>query len=355
MSRFTNDALPGGTEPLFVRRRHTVENPLTPLIQAKAFTAATRETTLVDLSRQLLEQQKLTWPQLATGYASLGTVRLREVHCRGFSVWLQYNPGRIVSTGAKVDARSIRERQCFLCVENLPELQKGIVYKDEFLILCNPAPIFAEHFTISHIHHVPQILEPYVLTMLDLARDLSPRLTVFYNGPKCGASAPDHMHFQANPAGLIPVETAAQEESRRVFRHSIDSVDILTLRDFGRQVIVLESRNRENLADVLNKVSESLRQTAATSEEPMINVLCSFADGAWRVIVFPRSKHRPDVYFMEDAERVLISPAAVDIGGLVVTPLEKDFRSVNATLVESIFQEVSLPPANVDETILRLS
>jgi hypothetical protein len=91
------------------------------------------------------------------------------------------------------------------------------------------------------------------------------------------------------------------------------------------------------------------------SEEPMMNVLCSFTDGAWRVILFPRSKHRPDVYFKEEAERVLISPAAVDIGGLIVTPLEKDFKTVNALLVESIFQEVSLPPANVDETILRLS
>jgi hypothetical protein len=309
---------------------------------------------LAELSRLLLEQQKLTWPQLTTGYASLATVRLREIHCRGFSVWLQYNPGRIVSTGAKVDAQSIRERKCFLCVENLPEPQKGIVYKDEFLILCNPAPIFAEHFTISSIHHIPQILDPSLPTMLDLARDLSPRLTIFYNGPKCGASAPDHMHFQANPMNLIPVEKAAQEKLHRVFRRSLDSVDILTLRDFGRQVIVLESRERENLVAVLAKILNSLRQTVGVNEEPMINVLCSFADGAWRVIVFPRSKHRPDIFFKEEKERVLISPAAVDIGGLIVTPLEKDFTTVNASLVESIFQEVSLPPEKIDETLLRL-
>ena len=291
-----------------------------------------------------------------TGYASLATVRLREIRCRGFSVWLQFNPGRIVSTGAKVDAQSIRERRCFLCVENLPELQKGIVYKDEFLILCNPAPIFAEHFTISNIHHIPQVLGPYIPTILDLAGDLSPRLTVFYNGPKCGASAPDHMHFQANPTGLIPVEKAAQEQLHRVFRRSVDSVDILTLRDFGRQVIVLESRQKENLAAVMNRLLDSLCQALGVTEEPMMNVLCSSTDGVWRVIVFPRSKHRPDVYFKkEEAERVLISPAAVDIGGLIVTPLEKDFNTVNASLVESIFQEVSLPPASVDETIVRLS
>ena len=342
-------------ETFSIRWRHTVENPLTPLIQAKSFAAAGRETLLAELPRLLLEQQKLTWPQLSTGYASLATVRLREIHCRGFSVWLQFNPGRIVSTGAKVDAQSIRERKCFLCIENLPEPQKGIVYKDEYLILCNPAPIFAEHFTISNIRHIPQILAPSIMTMLDLARDLSPRLTIFYNGPKCGASAPDHMHFQANPMGLIPVEKAAQEKLHRVFRRSLDSVDILTLREFGRQVIVLESHERENLATVLTKVLESLRQTVRASEEPMVNVLCLFADGAWRVIVFPRSKHRPDVFFKEEKEQVLISPAAVDIGGLIVTPLEKDFTTVNASLVESIFQEVSLSPESVDETILRLS
>jgi hypothetical protein len=260
-----------------------------------------------------------------------------------------------VSTDAKVDAQSIRERQCFLCVDNLPEPQKGIVYKDEFLILCNPAPIFAEHFTISNIHHIPQLLEPYVSTMLDLARDLSPRLTVFYNGPKCGASAPDHMHFQANPTGLIPVEAVAQEELHRVFRRSLDSVDIITLRNFGRQVVVLESRQKENLTAVLNRVSDSLRQTIGTSDEPMMNLLASFADGVWRVIIFPRSKHRPDVYFKNEPDRVLISPAAVDIGGLIVTPLERDFRTIDASLVESVFQEVSLPPAHVDEAILRLS
>jgi hypothetical protein len=310
---------------------------------------------LSELPRLLLGQQKLTWPQLTTGYASLETIRLREIQCEGFSVWLQFNPGRIVSTGAKVDAQSIRERRCFLCVENLPEPQKGILYKDEFFILCNPAPIFAEHFTISNVRHIPQFLEPYLVTMLDLSQDLSPNLTVFYNGPKCGASAPDHMHFQANPAGLIPVEKAAQMESYRRFHRSLDSVDILTLKNHGRQVIVLESRLKDALNTALKKLLHSLRRPSETAEETMMNVLCSFADGAWRVIVFPRTKHRPDLFFKEEAERVLISPAAVDIGGLIVTPMERDFNTVDASMVESIFREVSLPQAEVDEAIRKLA
>jgi hypothetical protein len=191
--------------------------------------------------------------------------------------------------------------------------------------------------------------------MLDLARDLSPRLTVFYNGPKCGASAPDHMHFQANPTGLIPVEMAARENMHRFFHRSLESVDILTLHNFGRQVIVLESPQREDLALVLSKLLDSLRRTVGSNEEPMLNLLCSFAEEAWRVILFPRSKHRPDAFFKEGAEKILVSPAAVDIGGLIVTPLEKDFSALTAPLVESIFQEVSLPQEKLVETILRLS
>ena len=310
---------------------------------------------MVERSLQLLEQQKQTWPQLAAGYASLANVLVREITCSGYSVWLQFNPGRIVSTSAIVDARSIQERKCFLCVENLPEPQKGILYKDDFLMLCNPAPIFAEHFTISNIKHIPQVLGPSIPTMLDLARDLSPRFTVFYNGPKCGASAPDHLHFQANPTGVIPVELAARENAHRVHQRTLHDVQILTLREYGRQVIVLESDRKDTLALVLARMIASLRETMGTDDEPMMNLLCSYSDGRWRIIMFPRSKHRPDIYFKPEEERVMVSPAAVDIGGLIVTPLEKDFRSIDANMVESIFAEVCLPLAKMEEAILRLS
>jgi hypothetical protein len=309
---------------------------------------------LGELSARLLDEQKASWPQLAAGWISLASVRLREVRCDGYSVWLQFNPGRIISTAAKVDAQSIRERQCFLCVDHLPPAQKGILYRDSFLVLCNPAPIFSEHFTISHREHIPQSFNPHVRTFLDLARDLSPRLTVFYNGPRCGASAPDHMHYQASPQGTIPVEGAAREHDRRGRRKTVRGVDILTLANFGRQVIVLESPEAGNLEQVLVDLVESLRTLIGTSEEPMINVLCSYESSSWRVILFPRSKHRPDVYFKDEAERILISPAAVDIGGLVITPLEKDFHAVTAPIVEDIFREVSWPNERTEELIDKL-
>lgn len=328
------------------------------MIQSKTFArydTSSRTGSLATLALDLLSEQKGSWPQLTEGYASLTSVRTRELGCGGFPVWLQFNPGRIVSTGAKVDAQSIRERRCFLCVEHLPQQQKGILYNDEFLVLCNPAPIFTDHFTVSHVRHLPQSLEAYAGTMLEMACAFRSRFTLFYNGPKCGASAPDHMHFQACPRGTIPVERAAQEESRRQHRRNVRGVDIFTLARYGRQVIVLESAQGQVLEEVLLALVGSLRYVIGISEEPMLNILCGFNEGDWRVIVFPRSKHRPDVYFKEGDERVLISPAAVDIGGLIVTPLEKDFKGITPSLVESIFHEVSLEKGTVDRAIELLS
>ena len=329
-----------------------------PLIEEKIFAVFdpnVSKSSLAELAARLLDDQKKSWPQLTSGYGSLDSIRLRKVSCRGYSVWLQFNPGRIVSTGANVDAKSIRERPCFLCAQNLPEAQKGILYKEEFLMLCNPAPIFREHFTISHIQHIPQLFNTYVTRFLELARDMSPRLTVFYNGPRCGASAPDHMHFQASPSGTIPVEGAACENNRRVVRRSLHNVHILTLAEFGRQVVVLESKHMDNLWQVLSDLTDSLRSLTGERDEPMMNLLCSYGDTSWRVILFPRSKHRPDSYFKEGDERILISPAAVDIGGLVVTPLEKDFNTVDAPTMEGIFEEVSLAREKVDAAIDMLS
>ena len=294
------------------------------------------------LALQLLEQQKQTWKALATGYASLEKVQIREVPCKGFSAWLQWNPARIVSTGAKVDAKSIEARPCFLCVENLPNDQRGILYDEEFLVLCNPAPIFKQHYTISNLAHVPQSIEPFIHTFLQLARDLSPDFTVFYNGPRCGASAPDHMHFQASPSGAIPVEREAMDPKRRVSLGRKGKVSKHSLRNYGRRVVVLESKDQSLLETTFLNLVKTWMHELGTLEEPMMNALCSYTGGLWRLIVFPRRKHRPEVYFRAGDKQILISPAAVDIGGLIVTPREKDFRSVDAKIVEAIFEEVSV-------------
>ncbi|HLA68519.1 MAG TPA: DUF4922 domain-containing protein [Bacteroidota bacterium] len=305
--------------------------------------------------KALLDGQKKSWKLLAEGYASLSSVRQREVACNGFNVTLQFNPGRMTSTAAPVDAESIKRRSCFLCVENLPREQDGFLYANDFVILCNPAPIFPQHFTVSHLRHRPQALEPFLSQFLLMARNFSPEFSVFYNGPQCGASAPDHMHFQASPIGLIPVEHEAQQSVRRTTVASFEKTEILTLKDFGRETIIVEGSDSERIGKILKKLLASLKKAVGTTEEPMVNILCSFSEALWRVILFPRAKHRPDAFFRNDDSRILVSPAAVDMGGLIITPSERDFNRLDGRIIESIYSEVSLDRQTVHRALEALS
>jgi ATP adenylyltransferase/5',5'''-P-1,P-4-tetraphosphate phosphorylase II len=159
-----------------------------------------------DAAKQLLEIQKKQWPMLAAGYNSLDTVKSKSFQFDGFKINAQFNAGRMTSTSAKVDPKSISERKCFLCSENLPEEQKGILYNDKYIILCNPFPIFPAHFTLTHKEHTPQRIVDTFSDMLDLSKDLSKHYSVIYNGPRCGASAPDHLHFQAGNKFFMPID-----------------------------------------------------------------------------------------------------------------------------------------------------
>jgi hypothetical protein len=297
---------------------------------------------LAKLYLLLFQEQELAWPRLHDGVQAFKEVQLRKIQFDGYDVQLQFNPKRIQSTGAKVDAQSIRERKCFLCLANLPSEQQGILYKNEYLLLCNPAPIFRHHGTIVHLHHIPQAIEGQIETVLKLVQDLSPAFTLFYNGPKCGASAPDHLHFQASPAGSIPVELESLDPNRIELKKTRGRVNFFTLKNYGRRVLIMESDDAPELSMLFLHAVAVMRRVLATQEEPLLNIIFAYRDGRWRLIIFPRTKHRPAVYFKEGNERVLISPASVDIGGLVITPVEQDFQRVNAAMIQEIFTEVSV-------------
>ncbi|NLE62013.1 MAG: DUF4922 domain-containing protein, partial [Planctomycetes bacterium] len=155
----------------------------------------------------LWQRQAETWEMLAEGLAALRQARTRTFHVNGWRVTAQCNPARIKSSGAKVDADSLAKRPCFLCTENRPVAQASVPYRDRWLILCNPAPLFEPHYTVAAIDHEPQRVGPAIEGLLSMSRDLDGRYTVFYNGPKSGASAPDHLHLQASRAGALPFET----------------------------------------------------------------------------------------------------------------------------------------------------
>ena len=187
---------------------------------------------------------------------------MREIRGDGWRVKVQFNPRRIVSgTGPKLDPESIRTRPCFLCREHLPPEQRAILYRDDYLILCNPAPIFPGHLTIAHRRHLPQSLPDHLETFLRLAADFGPRMIVFYNGPRCGASAPDHLHFQAAPAGLLPVEKELREPGIRAETKKRGGAVIWRAAGIGRGVVVIEGGGAVDVTAAFGEVIGALRRT----------------------------------------------------------------------------------------------
>jgi len=271
---------------------------------------------LKETVQALFEEQLNTWELAKKNYDALSRVKTKTFETDQCEYRVQFNPERITSSSAKVDAQSIRERKCFLCLNHLPPEQKGIPFKERYRLLVNPYPIFPRHLTIPDVSHTPQRILPHLEDMFDLAEQLDDYI-LFYNGPVCGASAPDHFHFQAGNKGFLPIE-----------------------KDWAKRCpFVIESDSKEDAGKRFREIYHSL-EIKPGEDEPMINVLTWYDHGRWIVCVFPRKKHRPACYYAEGEENRLISPASVDIGGVLVTPLEKDFNTITVAEIEAILQEV---------------
>ena len=290
----------------------------------------------------LLEQQKGVWELLRNGYDTLRTVRTRAFEFDGFQIKVQFNPGRLTSTVAKVDAASIKVRKCFLCTENLPPAQRGIPCDGEYLVLCNPFPIFPEHFTISSVRHTPQLIRDSFAALLQLTRDLGSRYTVFYNGPRCGASAPDHLHFQAGNRSHLPIDAEYDLVKEKLGSWLVRSgvLRAYAFEDYLRRHVAFESPDATLLQRAFGALYEVLQDGGPAGEEPMLNILGFYTNGEWRIHVFPRAKHRPAFYFKEGDEKLLISPAAVELGGICTTPREQDFERVTREHIMEMYYEV---------------
>ena len=304
---------------------------------------------LAGLCLELLTEQKKTWQDLREGYEAFKEVRERDLPCTGFSVRLQHNLGRIKSSAAITGANT-DERNCFLCLDHLPQDQKGILYRGDYLILCNPRPIFSHHFTVTHLDHRRQAIAGHTDTLLQLASDFGPAWTVLYNGPRCGASAPDHMHLQITPSGQMPIEKEIKEERRRSLAMRMKGVFLYRLQDLGREAILLEGGDPVAVGVAFKRLAEGLKNVLLIDEEPMINVMGCWEEGRWHLVVFPRRRHRPDVFFREGDARMVVSPGVIDMGGVLVTPREKDFKRLDAAWVKTIFGEVSMDGETIERT-----
>jgi hypothetical protein len=321
-----------------------------PLNQ-KIHTAFDAGENLPELCFELLSRQKKVWPNLGEGYESLKDVRERDLPCKGFSVRLQYNPRRIKSSLADVSQKNVNERRCFLCLDHLPEGQKGILLRSDYLILCNPMPVFSSHFTISHLDHRLQVIAEHIDTFLQLMADFGPGWMVLYNGPRCGASAPDHLHFQAAPSGQMPIEKEIREGKRLTLMKQVDNVLLYHLRDLGREVIILEGNEPMAVGGAFKGFLTGLKKALLIDEEPMMNIAGFYEERKMCLVIFPRRKHRPDAFFREGDARVVVSPGVIDMGGLLITPIEKDFDRLDAAAVEGIYGEVSLDGKTVETAI----
>ena len=307
--------------------------------------------TLSQYCSGLLSEQREEWPDLRKGCELLGDIKERKIRCQGFSVRLQNNSGRIKSSLAGADGTDTKDRRCFLCLDHLPEGQKGVRYRKDFLILCNPMPILSFHFTISRLDHRPQDITEHIDSFLHLMADYGPGWVVLYNGPRCGASAPEHLHFQAATSKQMPIETEVLDKKRLILTAQLDGVLLYRVGTLGREVVILEGDDPLAVGHVFKGFLRALKKVLLTGEEPMINVVGFHENGAWRLVIFPRRKHRPDSFFRKGDARVVVSPGVIDMGGVLVTPVGKDFEGLDAASVEAIYREVSLEGTSVERAI----
>ena len=269
-------------------------------------------------------------------YSLLKDVRRKELPIGDFPAVLFFNPGRVHSVMADVSDHTLATRQCFLCPEGLEDKQQTLLYKD-YAIRVNPFPIFAPHFTISTAQHKPQQIRGHYEDMLRFTTDL-PEYTIFYNGARCGASAPDHMHFQAIPMNSLPMQVYLDKNAR--------------LPDFCPSARWIQADSIEEMARLFFALVDEF---AAKIQEPTypqalpprpddadFNII-SWYNGHYNTVVLFRRQSRPACFFAEDpAERILISPGAVEMCGVAVVSTEDSFNRLTANKLQAIINEVSI-------------
>ena len=281
---------------------------------------------------------------------------LKHVETRQFSdqLKLQWNPARIVSTGAKIDKKTLGERPCFLCDKNRPKEQMSKQIDEKFHLLVNPFPILPVHFTIPARKHQPQLIYKNYSEMHRFI-SLHSDLMVFYNGPKCGASAPDHLHFQAGTNGILPLQTNWQRLSRNLtdIISLNDEEKISVVRDFIVPAFVIISKSAESDEALFRRLYKAMPQRGDETE-PMMNIISWRKGEEFISVVIPREKHRPEAYFAEGDAQFVVSPGALDMSGLIITPREEDFRKLTEEKALSLLQECGVSEEKMNAIIAKL-
>lgn len=269
---------------------------------------------------QLFIEQLKDWDQLKTSIDQLNSIQTKEFNWgNDIQVNVQFNPARIISASAGVDKGSIEKRPCFLCEENRPKVQSGLPFLNKYIILINPYPILNNHLTIALHSHVPQRIRRKLNDMLTLA-ELLPDYVILYNGPKCGASAPDHFHLQAG----------------------LKSPILMTGENELRSCLIIENSSKNEVEERFEDVYRYLHSRQPDEEEPMMNIIVFMENDNYVLHIFPRKAHRPKQFFEEGKRQLLISPGAIDMSGLIITAREEDYNKIRKEDIEDIYSQVSM-------------
>ena len=304
--------------------------------------------------QRFFNRQLEKWDDARNRYDDLRNVRTRKLAVGASSVVVQWNPARMVSTGASIDKKVLAKRPCFLCEQNRPKEQTKKAVDSHFDLLVNPFPILPQHFTIPSISHEPQRILNYYGEIYKLLTEY-PELMVFYNGPKCGASAPDHAHFQAGTSGRLPLQLSWQRLS-----HNLTTLvslnndeDISVIEEYHCPALLIRSRTQYGGEQLFRRLYEAL-PIQGDDAEPMMNIVSWRRNDDYLSVVFPRRKHRPDCYYAEGNAQYIISPGALDMAGLIITPRQEDFERLTPEQALAILSEVSLTKDELQQVISRL-
>ena len=309
--------------------------------------------------------QLSVWPMAAENYRNLKKAETRTLPVGGLNVVLQYNPARKISSEAKLDKKSISERPCFLCPENRPREQYDIDFEGRkgkrYRITLNPYPIFPSHLVISSTDHTPQSIWHRYPDMLDFVAT-NRKYACYYNGPESGASAPDHMHFQGCPRGMMPLENAVDKLLGSARSHSelecltnLKEAKLYHLDMFTRGIFVLRGATPKSVTKLFYRLADCASMTLGGEPEPKFNVISWFEDNEYRSLVIFRSKHRPHNYFSDGPDHLSMSPGCADMGGVMVAPEESDYEKMTPELLSQVISEVSIGEDDEKALVWRLT
>lgn len=312
---------------------------------------------------KFVKDQLSVWPLAAENYRSLKKAGSKVLSIGGLPVTVQLNPCRRISSEASLDKESINRRPCFLCPENRPAEQTNMEFEGRkgrrYRMTLNPYPIFPSHLVISSFEHTPQSIWHRYQDLLDFVRENNEYLG-FYNGPESGASAPDHMHFQACPQGLTPLQNrvdellAAGDDKTLDYLTNVKEARLFHLNEYARGVFVLCGATAKSTAKLFYRLLDCAPVPDGSSE-PKMNIIAWCHEGEYRTAVIFRERHRPHNYSSSGADHLAMSPGCADLAGVYVTTREEDFDKLDAGLLSQVVREVAASEETEKEIIWRLT